>query len=169
MSQISDAVTTDSLVRTGSTDAFSEMSSEDFIRIMFTELTNQDPFQPNDSAALLDQLNSIRSIESDMRLTEQLQALVTENQLASASNMIGKFIAGKTEDYATVTGFVVSVIRQGDTINLELDTGWWVPMENVETVLDPQIFEGPEEDGEVEGDGGGDVEGGGGEEEGEDP
>ena len=167
MSQISDAVATDSLVRTGRTNAFSEMSTEDFIRIMFTELTNQDPFQPNDSAALLDQLNSIRSIESDMKITEQLQTLVTENQLASASNMIGKFIAGRTEDFTTVTGFVVSVIRQGDTINLELDTGWWVPIENVETVLDPQIFETPEEDGEVEGDDG--VEGEGDEEEGEEP
>lgn len=156
MSQISDAVATDSLVRTGHTNAFSDMSTEDFIRIMFTELTNQDPFQPNDSAALLDQLNSIRSIESDMKVTEQLEALVTENQLASASNMIGKFIAGRTEDLTTVTGFVVSVIRQGDTINLELDTGWWVPIENVETVLDPQIFEEPEEDGEVEGEGEGD-------------
>jgi flagellar hook assembly protein FlgD len=167
MSQISDAVAADSLVRTGQTDAFSEMSSEDFIRIMFTELTNQDPFQPNDSAALLEQINSIRSIESDMRITEQLQALVTQNQLASASNMIGKFIAGRTEDFRTVTGFVVSVIRQGDTINLELDTGWWVPIENLETVLDPQLFEEPEEDDEVEGDGG--VEGGGGEGEGEAP
>lgn len=156
MSQISDAVATDSLVRTGQTSAFSDMSTEDFIRIMFTELTNQDPFQPNDSAALLDQLNSIRSIESDMKVTEQLEALVTENQLASASNMIGKFIAGRTEDLTTVTGFVVSVIRQGDTINLELDTGWWVPIENVETVLDPQIFEEPEADGEVEGEGDGD-------------
>jgi flagellar hook assembly protein FlgD len=152
MSQISDAVNADRLIRTGPTDAFSEMSSEDFIRIMFAELSNQDPFQPNDSAALLEQINSIRSIESDMRITEQLQALVTENQLASASSMIGKFIAGQTEDFKTVTGFVVSVIRQGDAINLELDTGWWVPIGNVQTVLDPQIFEEPEEGGDVEGD-----------------
>ncbi|MDY7109256.1 MAG: flagellar hook capping FlgD N-terminal domain-containing protein [Planctomycetota bacterium] len=159
MSQISDAVSADSLLRTGSTDAFSEMSSEDFIRIMFTELTNQDPFEPNDSSALLEQINSIRSIESDMKITEQLEALVTENQLASASNMIGKFIAGRTEDFETVTGFVVSVIRQDDTINLELDTGWWVPIGNVETVLDPGMFEEPEGDGEVEGDGGEEQEG----------
>ena len=146
MSQISSATAVDSAVRTGQVSGFSDMSSEDFIRIMFAELTNQDPFQPNDSAALLEQLNSIRSIESDMKMTEQLQALVTENQLASASNLIGKFIAGKTEDFTSVTGFVVSVIRQGDIINLELDTGWWVPIGNVETVIDPQIFEEPEPD-----------------------
>lgn len=53
---------------------FSDMSSEDFIKIIFTELSNQDPFQPNDSAALLKQLDSIRSIESDVKLTDQLQS-----------------------------------------------------------------------------------------------
>jgi flagellar hook assembly protein FlgD len=40
---------------------FSEMSSEDFMKIIFTELQSQDPFKPNDSGALLEQMNSIRS------------------------------------------------------------------------------------------------------------
>jgi flagellar hook assembly protein FlgD len=128
---------------------FSEMSTEDFIRIIFTELSNQDPFQPNDSAALLEQLNSIRSIESDMQLTGQLQSLVTENQLASASGMIGKFIGGLTEDNTRVAGFVISAIRQGDSIALELDNGWIVPISGVETVIDPeQLPEVPEETGD---------------------
>ena len=125
---------------------FSEMSTEDFIRIIFTELSHQDPFQPNESSALLEQRNSIRSIESDMQLTEQLQSLVTENQLASASGMIGKFIGGLTADNHRVAGFVVSVIRQGDDINLELDNGWIVPISGVETVIDPDLL--PEEPAE---------------------
>jgi flagellar basal-body rod modification protein FlgD len=131
---------------TGSTPSrFSEMSTEDFVRIIFTELSNQDPFKPNDSAALLQQLNSIRSIESDMKLGEQLEKLVTENQLAAASGMIGKFVGGLTEDNTRVAGFVVSAIRQGDDIALELDNGWFVPINNVETVIDPSLLpEAPE-------------------------
>lgn len=117
---------------------FNEMSSEDFIKIIFTELSNQDPFQPNDSAALLEQLNSIRSIESDIKLTDQLKSLVTENQLASASTMIGKFVGGLTADNDRVAGFVVSAIRQGDEIHVELDNGWVLPISNVETVIDPE-------------------------------
>jgi len=123
---------------------FNDLSTEEFIKIIFTELSNQDPFEPNDSAALLEQLNSIRSIESDMRLTEQLQALVTENQLASASGMIGKFIGGLTAQNDRVAGFVVSVIRQGDDITLELDNGWLVPVTGVETVIDPDLLPDPE-------------------------
>jgi len=156
MSQIASSSAVGGAVSGAAANRFSEMKSEDFIKIMITELTNQDPLDPSDSSALLDQIDSIRSIESDMELSRQLASLVTENQLASAGNMIGKFVGGKTENFQFVTGFVVSAIRQEDTIYLELDTGWWVPMENVETVLDPTLFEGGEGD---EGEGGSEGEG----------
>jgi flagellar basal-body rod modification protein FlgD len=143
MSAINSFNPVDAAARSSTPSRFSEMSTEDFIRIIFTELSSQDPFQPNDSAALLEQLNSIRSIESDMQLTERLESLVSENQLASASGMIGKFIGGLTEDNNRVAGFVVSVIRQGDSITLELDNGWLVPITGVETVIDPDLL--PEE------------------------
>ncbi|MHC5005226.1 MAG: flagellar hook capping FlgD N-terminal domain-containing protein [Planctomycetota bacterium] len=117
-----------------SVNRFNEMSSEDFIRIMFTELSNQDPFQPNDSAALLEQLNSIRSIESDLTLVDKLESLVSENQLASAANLIGKTVSGLTADNERVTGRVVSVSRQGDDVHLELDSGFRLALDSVETI-----------------------------------
>src|SRR5262245_39962606 len=95
--------------RSAPTSRFSEMSSEEFIKIIFTELTNQDPLKPSDSSALLQQMSSICSIESDVKLTDQLNALVTQNQLASAGGMIGKFIGGVSTENNRVAGFVVAV------------------------------------------------------------
>ena len=141
MSQFAIDSATDQAVRGATTSRFREMSTEDFIKIIFTELSNQDPFEPNDSGALLEQLNSIRSIESDMQLTEQLQNLVTQNQLASAGGLVGKFIGGLTANANRVAGYVVGVSKEGDNINLELDNNWVVPMNNVETILDPKVFE----------------------------
>jgi flagellar basal-body rod modification protein FlgD len=115
------------------------MSSEEFIKIIFTELQNQDPFQPNDSAALLEQLNSIRSIESDAALTKQLETIVTQNQLASAGTLIGKTVQGLTVDAERVSGNVVSVARQDDEVSLLLDNGWVVPMSNLEVIVDPAL------------------------------
>ena len=140
MSQISSATAVNSAIQDSASSGFAALTSEEFIRVIFTELTNQDPLEPSDTGALLDQLNSIRSIESDLQLTRQLEALVTENQLASASNMIGKFIGGHTQNFQRATGYVVSAVRQGDDIMLELDTGWFVPIENVDTIIDPSIF-----------------------------
>ena len=71
MSQISTYNTIGAAAQRTPTSQFSEMTSEDFIKIMFTELTNQDPFQPNDSQALLEQINTIRSIEADIAMSDQ--------------------------------------------------------------------------------------------------
>ena len=120
-----------------SSSGFNEMSSEDFIKIIFTELQQQDPFEPNDSSALLEQLNSIRQIESDIQMTEQLQSIVFQNQLASAGNLIGNIVQGILPTGDRVAGTVLSVIRQGDSVSLELDSGWLLPMDNVEIIVDP--------------------------------
>ncbi len=136
MSQISTFDPTAEALRSTTTSGFSSMKSEDFIRVIFAELANQDPFQPSDSAALLEQLSSIRSIESDLELMDQLKALVLENQLSSASNLIGRMVGGLSTTNDRVAGTVVSVIRQGDEVTLELDTGWLVPIESVEQILD---------------------------------
>jgi flagellar hook assembly protein FlgD len=112
-------------------NAFSALRSEDFIRIIFTELSNQDPFAPNDSAALLEQLNSIRSIESDLQLVERLESLVFENKLASAANLIGRHVEGLSRDLARISGTVVSVLRLSDSVMLQLDGGDLLRLENV--------------------------------------
>ena len=126
---------------------FNQMSSEDFIRVIFTELANQDPLSPSDSSELLDQMNSIRSIESDLQMMNKLESLVFENQLSSASSMIGNFVGGLTPDGMRVGGHVLSVVRQGGEVALELDTGWFLPLDGVETIIDPTLL--AEESGDI--------------------
>ena len=125
----------------GASNGFSSLSSDEFLNILFTELQNQDPFEPNDSSAMLEQLNSIRSIESDMALTSQLEAIVFQNQLAGASNMIGRYVQGLSDGGNRVDGRVISVIRQGDAIGLELDTGWIIEVDQVELIVDESLFD----------------------------
>ena len=125
----------------GASSGFGALDSEEFLNIMFTELQNQDPFEPNDSSALLEQLNSIRSIESDMALTSQLESIVFQNQLAGASNLIGRYIQGMAPGGNRVDGQVISVIRQGDSIGVELDTGWVIDVDQVELIVDQTLFD----------------------------
>jgi flagellar basal-body rod modification protein FlgD len=121
----------------GGSNRFNELSSEDFMKIIFTELQQQDPFEPNDSSALLEQLNSIRAIESDIDLTKNLQSIVFQNQLATAGNLIGKTVEGLTTTNERVVGNVFAVLREGDNVTLQLDTGWEIPADNVTVIVDP--------------------------------
>ena len=120
---------------------FNELSSEDFMQIIFTELQQQDPFEPNDSSALLEQLNSIRAIESDIELTKNLEDIVFQNQLAGAGNLIGRYVQGMAPGGNRVDGQVISVIRQGDMIGVELDTGWIIDVDQVELIVDESLFD----------------------------
>jgi len=138
MSQIPALNPTDTALRETSPNGFSSLSSEDFIRIMFTELANQDPFQPSDSSALLDQMNSIRSIESNIQLIDRLDTLVFENKLSSAATLIGKTVEGLSDQGLRVSGTVSSVLRQGDEVTLVLDSGWRMSIDNIELIREPE-------------------------------
>lgn len=116
---------------------FAEMTAEDFTRIIFTELSNQDPLAPNDSGALLQQLSSLRSIQSDMMLAERLQTIVSQNELASASGLIGRTISGLAEDGSRAIGIVRAVSRTKDGVVLtvgEAGAGKRVPMSSVDRI-----------------------------------
>ncbi len=102
---------------------FAELSTEQFIKIMITEMANQDPFDPQDSSALLEQISSIRNIESQLVLQEKLDSLVLQNQLATAGTLIGQTVSGLNTLNQIVTGVVTSMrIVDGKAV-LGLDTG----------------------------------------------
>ena len=115
--------------------AFSELKSEEFVRIIFTELANQDPLAPSDSKALLDQLSSLRSIQSDIDMGRRLSDLVTQNELSSAAGLIGKTVRGRGAT-GSVTGPVESVTRSDQGTVLNLGGGRRILMSRVEEVFD---------------------------------
>jgi flagellar basal-body rod modification protein FlgD len=121
-------------------DRFSELSSQEFVDIIFTELANQDPLEPNDTGALLDQLSTLRSIQSDVDLSDQLSTLVTQNELTSAASMIGKFVSGTTALGETVEDFVFSVSKTKNGPVLNLDNGRQMPVGNVAEIVDLSQF-----------------------------
>lgn len=122
------------------TNAFQALTSEDFIRIMFTELTNQDPLQPNDSKDLLDQVGSIRAIESDVTLTKRLEEIALQNEIAASGTLLGKFVRGLNASGNRVLGFVdsVSITREGTILNLS--TNERVALKRVEDIIDPDLI-----------------------------
>lgn len=113
---------------------FSELSSEDFVKIMFTELQNQDPTEPQDTSKLMEQLNSLRNIESNMQLMDEIGDLVGQNQFSSAANLVGKLVVGKDEQLQTIQGKVIAASIENDDIVLTLETGERMPFGNLEHV-----------------------------------
>lgn len=111
------------------------LSSGDFLKVVLSELRNQDPFQPQDSSKMLEQLSSLRNIESQLSLQEQLQSLVTQNGVTQASSLIGKTVQGLDDSNNAIQGIVTSVRVQDGKASLELDTGKLLKMERVTQIV----------------------------------
>ncbi len=96
---------------------FANLSSGEFLQIILSELSNQDPLAPNDTAAILEQLSSIRNIETQTQLDSKLQSLVTQNSISTSANFIGKFIKGLDANNNAVEGIVESLsVREGEPV-----------------------------------------------------
>jgi flagellar basal-body rod modification protein FlgD len=108
-----------------------DLKAQDFIKMMVTQLQNQDPTKPADNGQLLAQMSQIGQLQSSTTLTESIKGLVLQNQIGSAGNLIGKNVAGVDSQNNPVNGVVNSVKVQSDGVVLELDNGNKLPLSNV--------------------------------------
>lgn len=80
-----------------------------FLNLMLTELQNQDPLNPTDNAALMQQVGQLRSISANDTLVKTLTSFSTTQELTTASGLIGKKVKGLDTDAKQVNGAVSSV------------------------------------------------------------
>ena len=122
---------------TGSTSSTSKKSNpydlktEDFIKMMITQLQNQDPTEPVKNEELLAQMSQISQLQSSSTLTTTLQGLNLQNQIGSASSLIGKSVKGLDSNGAPVGGIVNSIKVVGNNVQLQLDSGQALGLGNV--------------------------------------
>jgi flagellar basal-body rod modification protein FlgD len=136
MSAVDSISTSSSSTSTTSANGFSTLSSGDFLKIIFTELSRQDPTQPSDSKALLEQLSTIRNIQSSTDLSDKLTSLVSQNEFAGASQLIGKAVSGVTQDNTRKLGIVSGVSKTSKGSVVILDDGSRIDFKNIDEVQD---------------------------------
>ena len=86
--------------------SLSGVKLDDFLKLLITELQNQDPLNPTDNDKILEQISQIRSIESTTQLGQTLDAVKLGQNLASASALIDRQITALADDGTDVTGKV---------------------------------------------------------------
>ena len=99
------------------------LKTEDFIKMMVTQLQNQDPMEPAKNQELLAQMSQIGQLQSATTLQDSLKGMVLQNQIGAAAGLIGKSVSGLDAADDPVTGLVTSVRVENDGVSLELDNG----------------------------------------------
>lgn len=95
---------------------FRSLDLNDFMKLLLTELQNQDPLSPLDNAQMIQQLSTIREIGATNQLTETLTNLSLTQQLTTATGLIGRSINGLSDSGKELVGIV-------DRVSVETASG----------------------------------------------
>src|SRR3954454_14058303 len=85
-------------------DAINDLDLSSFLKLMITELQQQDPLNPLDNKDMLNQLAQIRSIGASDKLTSTLDSVLLGQNIASATNLIGADISALSDDGQSIQG-----------------------------------------------------------------
>ena len=99
------------------TNNLEDLDMNQFLQLMISELTNQDPLNPMDNTQLVQQLGHIREIAATNALTDTLSSVATGQSLTTASSLLGKEVSALTEDGQNVTGAIDRVSVSVDPDN----------------------------------------------------
>ncbi len=123
-----------------------DLGKDGFLKILMTQLQNQDPTNPMKDQEFVSQMASFSSLEQMMNMTNSIDSLV-QNQTVSPilknSHMIGKEVSYQAYDEETgeklgiETSNVTAVSQREGWAVLELENGEKIYADSITQVSDP--------------------------------
>lgn len=88
----------------GST-ASSNLSMEDLLRVLLTELTYQDPLKPVENKDFMAQIAQFSSLDATQRLNTNLEQMLALQSISQSVGLLGKTVSANS-DAGAITGTV---------------------------------------------------------------
>lgn len=88
-----------------------ELTQDDFMLLLMTQLKYQDPMEPMDSESMLNQFTQLNSLEELQNINQNVSDLSSSESLTDASSLIGRQVSVANE-YGIVQNGIVSSISQ---------------------------------------------------------
>mgnify|MGYP000918992520 CR=1 FL=1 len=70
------------------------LTSDSFLKLLITQLQNQDPTAPMSNEELLNQLSQMRSLQSNIELSDMLKTQASNQQVTAGAAFLGKVVTG---------------------------------------------------------------------------
>lgn len=85
-----------------------QLGSQDFLKLLVTQMTTQDPLNPMDDKEFIAQMAQFSSLEETTKLNKTMSAFVQGQQAAAASSYLGREVT-LAADGAEIRGIVSAV------------------------------------------------------------
>lgn len=102
----------------------STLGKDDFLKILMTQLQNQDPLNPMQDKDFVAQMATFSSLEQMTNLNSSMDSFiksVEQNQFMQASSMIGKTVTYADDQNNEYTAVVKSVLFKDGSTSFQLD------------------------------------------------
>src|SRR5581483_5616912 len=96
------------------------LGKDDFLKLLVTQLQNQDPTSPTDSSAFMSQLAQFSSLEQETNISQSVDTLSTTEAVTQGVDLIGKPVTYTGTDGKTATGTVDGVAVSADGVTFDV-------------------------------------------------
>lgn len=96
------------------------LSIDDFLRILMTELTYQDPLKPVENKDFLAQMAQFASLDTTRQLNDNIQSLLSLQSLNQSVGLLGKTVDATKSDGSTISGQVTAIQMSSGTPEISL-------------------------------------------------
>lgn len=122
----------------------SNLGKDEFLKILMTQLQNQDPLNPMEDKEFISQMANFSSLEQITNMNSLMQKFLDSqtksDSILKYSEMIGKSIewSDSGAEGAVQTGVVKAIKQKNNSIILELDNGKEITSDLVTKISQPE-------------------------------
>ncbi len=98
------------------------MGMEDFLKVLLTQLTFQDPLKPMDNQEFMAQMAQFTSLEQTQQLNEKMSQLVSNQAALQSVGLIGRSVDVTLASGTSLTGTVTALSLSGESPALTITT-----------------------------------------------
>ena len=121
----------------------SELGKDEFLKILMTQIQNQDPLNPMDDTEFISQMTTFSSLEQMMNMNESINQLVNNQMMSPVvqySHLIGKEVSYYAIDEETGQIKEPETIVSNEVIAISENNGYAViELENSEKIYTDEV------------------------------
>ena len=106
------------------TSAASQISIQDFLKILVAQLNNQDPMKPMDNQEFVTQMAQFTSLQQTQEMNTKISSLLVQQATSQSIGLLGRSV-DVTSSGSNVTGTVkgINFVNGEPQLTVTLDTG----------------------------------------------
>jgi len=108
----------------------STLGMQDFLKILLTQLTYQDPLKPMDNQEFMAQMAQFTNLQQTQQLNDKIGTLITNQAALQSVGLIGRTV-DLTSGGGTLTGTVKALSLSGDAPVLTVETAAGATLDNI--------------------------------------